>query len=81
MTIRLRECIITSMCSLCGNNCESAQHLFCDCPFARQIWSRLSIALNRQIDTLNVLSIVSVCAKPWSSQAKDVVSAAIVNCF
>jgi hypothetical protein len=29
-------------CQLCIRNLETAHHLFCECPFARQVWSRVS---------------------------------------
>lgn len=38
-----------SPCIMCGNSCETIQHLFYDCQIARQVWSHLSLRINTYV--------------------------------
>lgn len=53
-----RGCHIVSMCSLCGCNYETAEHLFLFCSFANRIWSWLSSKFAIQIDTSSMTSVL-----------------------
>lgn len=65
--------------SLCYSAAESSGHLFLECPFACQLWHWLSSAVNEQIDTTNVHSVLSICKKHQSSQLSDTISVTIIN--
>ena len=34
------------MCSFCGNEVESIEHLFVDCKYSEQLWDQVKIMLN-----------------------------------
>lgn len=62
-----KRCHIVSMCSLCGCNYETSDHLFLYCSFAKRIWSWLSSKLALQIDPNSVSSIMSVLQFNWKT--------------
>jgi hypothetical protein len=46
MTQQIRQWLNCYFCQLCYRNLETAQHLFKDCPFTREVWDRVAARLD-----------------------------------
>lgn len=65
--LRMRGCVTVSMCSLCGSDAETSEHLFLKCSYALPIWSWLSNVIHCNISISSFNDIFSVCSRNWSS--------------
>nr|KYP31516.1 Putative ribonuclease H protein At1g65750 family [Cajanus cajan] len=72
--LRRKGVIITLVCSHCYNDLETSKHLFCECPFALQLWEWLSRLMDVTLNTSNILEILQ---KPWSKFAKLIILSSI----
>jgi hypothetical protein len=79
--LAMRGCNLPSMCSLCGNNVESAKHLFLDCIFSQNIWNWMASIVQVNCHFLEFADVFSICSTSWSPLCNLVIAAAIVNCF
>jgi len=77
--LRLRSCIIVSVCSFCLRTDESSDHLFLRCTFAWALWHWLGGLLNVVFDVTSFQSIYQAVLRHCSSQARDVFVAAVVH--
>lgn len=77
--LKNRGCMMAYVCSLCCNEEETSMHLFLNCSFAKDIWSRISMILNCQIDTSSYQSILSILKRNWSFQLKDIVLSSLIS--
>lgn len=73
--------IVVSICSLCGSDAESTEHLFFRCNFARALWSWFGNILDCSVDCSSIQSILTLCKQNWSSQIGDIIVAGIINIF
>ncbi|GKC12143.1 reverse transcriptase zinc-binding domain-containing protein [Tanacetum coccineum] len=48
-----------SLCSLCGIQPDSHDHLFFECPYASEVWDRMKILAGLDSSTLNVYAIIT----------------------
>jgi hypothetical protein len=60
--LSMRGCNLPSMCSLCGNNVESAKHLFLDCIFSQNIWNWLASIVQVNCHFLEFDDVFSICS-------------------
>lgn len=64
---------------MCECAAESVLQVFTECKFAQELWAWLGSIFCIKMDLSSILSLFSVCNRSWSSQASDVVLAAIIN--
>lgn len=74
-----RGCVVVSIYCHCKRQMETTDHLFFHCEYASFLWNWLSNLLHASIDHSNVLSLLSILDRNWSSQLKDVILSAITH--
>ncbi|RDX90406.1 hypothetical protein CR513_27732, partial [Mucuna pruriens] len=67
--LRLKGCIIVSICNLCGISYESSAHLFLNCNFAQDIWHWFIYVIKHDIDLSSFQSIFSICSLRTPNQS------------
>lgn len=72
-------CIVVSIFSLCGTIANTTSHIFFNCSYCKCLWSWLSDILKLHVDSSEIVSVLSICNRNWSSQALEVVVAGIIN--
>jgi ribonuclease HI len=77
--LKRRGCIVVSVCSLCLNTDESAEHIFFRCPFAVHLWNWLGITLHCVVDTSSVEALLNCRPASCSSQVADIYLAAVLH--
>ncbi|KAK2417490.1 hypothetical protein QL285_039786 [Trifolium repens] len=77
--LKIRGCIMPSMCSLCCKSEESTFHIFFECEFAVKIWSWFANCLDMVLQFTSMEDMWKLCDFNWSPQCKTVVSSALVN--
>ena len=76
-----RGCHMPSMCTLCGKDAETTNHLFLNCQFALSLWQWLQSIIGYNIDLSSLLTTFEVSKRGWSPQSKLAIIAAIINIF
>ncbi|XP_058785059.1 uncharacterized protein LOC131659970 [Vicia villosa] len=69
-----------SMCSLCRNSPESAQHIFFDCSFAKHLWNWLSTKIHC-LPISSIRDYFSILKAGWSPQARLTVPSCFTTMF
>jgi len=77
--LRVRGCVVVSVCSLCLKSYETLEHLFLSCPFAVSLWNWIRGKLNCTINHSSILSLLSCIPVSCSSQVSNIFVAAVVH--
>jgi len=64
-----RGCYMPSMCTLCGKDAETSNHLFLNCQFALSLWQWLQSIVGYNIDLSYLLIDFEVSKRGWSPQS------------
>lgn len=67
------------MCSLCGMDFETSNHLFLSCLFVGQFWFWPRDMIGYDIDLSSVLLILKICGKGWIPQVSDLILVVVVK--
>lgn len=70
-----------AICLLCRASAETSAYLFLECSFVQQVWNWFYSTISYPIDLFSIHSIILVCSRGWSPQAKDAILAAITKIF
>ncbi|GAU10222.1 hypothetical protein TSUD_423240, partial [Trifolium subterraneum] len=76
--LRMRGCVIVSMCPLCSRDCDSSEHLFFLCPFAVAIWSWVNSIFEIDLDHSSLDGLLLGCV-PLSDYTSRLLLACIIH--